>query len=252
MRGSTLEACAHCDGLLRVRVIAVQSARKTLLGAVARVLSSEGVLTAAALSIVGALLSKIFVVGILFYSGIVVAYYFAIVDHIGRGRPALPWPGDNVDDWWTVLGFVARGLVCWMVAMLPIVIWAALARGSFAGNLFPSGERPFAHTALIGISLIYLPAAILSAALSNSTVAAAWPPSWFRVARALGAPYWGLVALFFVTAVVLILVGNLTDLVGRIPLVGSAAVLFIWNLIYFANACLVGAFVSRYAEALDY
>ena len=83
-----LECCAHCDGLLKPAGTPVAPPLEELRELFGRVFSVDGLLTAFALAI-PAWMGALPMVGRIFrviYLAALAAYYFKIVDHIGRGR----------------------------------------------------------------------------------------------------------------------------------------------------------------------
>jgi hypothetical protein len=255
VHGSSLEACAHCDGLLKSAPELVQPAQEELPELLRRCLTADSLLMALALA-VPAWIARLPFLGIiaallnLVYWSAVLGYYFRVIDHIGRGRPGLPGPADTAtDDYGAMVATVLRGFLCALVAGVPAFLWLALG-GHEPGDLV---SRPLVLLGLLLCGLCYLPAAILAVVLTDRTVAAAWPPAWVAIATRAPTSYARLVALFFASTVVWWLANLVAAFfLGRIPLFGGLLCTATSNLVLFAQATLVGGFVRRNAEVLGH
>ncbi len=99
-----------------------------------------------------------------------VPYFLRIVRHAARGERGFPEPGDVTDWVWDVivpaLGFVVG---CWLVA-LPAGLYAALRPGS-VGDV--ASDPTF--WLLLAVGLFYLPAVIVTTAMTDSVGAALNP-----------------------------------------------------------------------------
>ena len=246
------EACARAVGLTHhvvcpacghrlARFAAPQGALQTVSSSVRRVISTEGITAALGFAILFGLGSTLYAV-LFIYLAALVGYYFVIVHHVGGGQPGLPSPGDRVDHWGDVVTRAGHGLLCASLGFAPLVLWGVLA------------DEPADHRLLLGLLVVgqlYMPAVVLSVAVTGSGWAAIWPPTWLRViARAPGA-YVRFIGLWLAA----VLVGFAMVLVTA-PLLASVWGSFVaavgWNVFWFAHAALVGEFIRANAEAFGW
>ncbi|MBI2892230.1 MAG: hypothetical protein HYY06_01670 [Deltaproteobacteria bacterium] len=248
-----IDVCSKegCDGPLRTVFSTVAGPSESLLGDLRRPFTLAGLAVAVALAM-PELLTSLPMVGGAFrvvYLAALSGYYFRIVEHVGRGREGLPGPSDAFEDAWTLIRDVARGVVCALVALAPIIVWLVLDRR--AGEMLERGS--LAPLALVFIGLALAPAAILGVVLTRSTIGAVWPVTWIRIVSRAPISYLRLVALFLAAGVVWATVGRLASLLfGRIPFLGEALEATALNLVVFLQAALVGGFVRRNADELGY
>lgn len=125
-----------------------------------------------------------------------VPFLLRIVRHAARGEKGFPEPGDVTDWMWDLivpaLGFVAG---CWLVA-LPAGLYAALRPGSIADV---AADPIF--WLLLSVGLFYLPAVIVTTAMTDSVGAALNPAFAVRLlARVRGDYFVLLVGAFVVSA----------------------------------------------------
>jgi hypothetical protein len=252
--GRPLEACRHCDGLLRVAQERVAPPASALAEALRRPFTVEGITTAVALAVPAwarALpgLSTIF--GLIYLAALSGAY-FMTVDHVGRGRPGLPGPSDRDFDWGESAAVAARGLLCILLVALPAIAWAVhlALRDAEAPDL---ATQRWAVAGLLLAGLSYTPAAIVAVVVSNSTLAALWPVAWARVILRAPSSYALLVGLFVVTFLAWALAGAIAaQTLGRVPLLGGLLAATVSNLLLLTQAALVGHFLRRNADAFGY
>jgi hypothetical protein len=258
--------CGLCVKQLTIgaRVLEVCSACKQPLGPVttrirpspalgdllSRPLSLEGLLTAAAISLLAAALGWMPGIGnfVHFACGAaLVAYYFQIIAHIGEGKPGLPGPSDAIEDLGEMRRQTLRGWVCVFAAALPFIVW---------NNILHDGDgiaSPPIALLLVALGLPYLPAAIVCVVLTSSSWGALYPVAWFQVITRAPASYAKLLGLFLLSLAVvglILVVGRAT--LGHIPIAGYFVVDTVVNLALFAQAALVGGFLMRHAEDFGY
>jgi hypothetical protein len=248
-----LESCPVCSGLLKVAAITVPPLRAQLADVLARPFSKEGLVTALALAFAYWLSVWLPIVGPLFLYGYLaglVAYYFQIIDHVGRDRAGLPGPADTVEDVPHVLGLLLRGFICALLGTVPLLLWLHLARHDA-----PTDPRTLFATVLglLLVGQIYMPAALLAIVLTDSTLGALYPVAWLRIIARAPASYAQLVVLYIAS----ILVGGAIWIGGglvldRLPLVGGLLTAMVHNLLLFSQAALVGGFLRRNADELGY
>jgi hypothetical protein len=214
----------------------------TLLG---RVLTTEGLVTAAALAVPAWLADLLFgLISTMFsivYFAAISGYYFQIVDHVGRRSPGLPYPSmEDLSPLW-------RGLACVLLVALPgvLFLWFGVEKSVVWGTA--------GLLASPLVASLYLPAAIVACTVANNALAALWPYFWIRIiARAPGS-YARLVGRFLITALAFAVASMLAGLtVGLIPFVGPLLASAATNLVLFGQALVVGDFLRRHASDFGY
>ena len=241
----TIEACAHCDGLLRPLAPPAPPRAEELKELIARTFGREGLITALALA-VPAWLSSFPFLGWFFsliYLAALSGYYFQVIGHIGCGRPGLPLPTDA--DAGDLIRALGRGLACMLVAALPWILWGAISGRRIDFTVAPG-------VAVLGgvlFACACLPAAIVAVVVANNGWAALWPLFWVRIAVGAPASYARLVGVFAATTAAL-WIGTLAAafFFGRIPLFGGLLLSAVTNVLVVLQAVLVGAFIHRHAE----
>lgn len=220
-----------------------------------RLFSRESVLTAAILGVLGLVagfMSGGFGPGGILvwavYLGIVVAYYFSVIEHVGGGRPGMPGPADDAFDFLSLFSHALRGAACFGVGFAPLLVWLF----GFHHWRTLETERGTAWL-LVMIGQLYTPAVLLAVTFGKHTANAFWPPAWIQIiARAPGSYFWfsllWLVTIFVVGA----LVGAGQEVASSIPLAGTAIAATLGSLFWFAQAILVGLFIRRNADAFGW
>lgn len=251
--GQLLELCAKCNAPLVAPSTVVPPPAHDAAELARRALTVEGFATAAGLAsplILTGFVSWIpgmgwftLLMALIYYGGLV-GYYFQIIDHVGQGRDGLPGPSDLRDELGGLLLMSLRGGLCVFVAAVPYL--AAWART----------ESPLGLPAtllLVAIGLVYLPAAIVSVVLTDSTLGALYPVAWWHVISRAPSSYARLVALFWATLAAFALYGVLVaPLLQRVPIAGAFLSASVANLLWFTQACLVGGFLRRHASDFGY
>lgn len=251
--GQLLEVCAKCNAPLVAPSAIVARPDYDAVELARRALTFESAISAAGLALpllVSGFVSWIPGMGwftllmALVYYGTLVGYYFQIIAYVGEGRAGLPGPSDLLDDHWSLLWMSLRGGLCLFVAAVP---YAA------AYTLLPSPPGPPATLLLFALGLVYLPAALVSVVLTDSTLGALYPVAWLQVISRAPASYLRLVALFWATLAAFALFNRLlAPLLTGVPIAGQFLAAFAANLLWFAQACLVGGFLRRHASDFDY
>jgi hypothetical protein len=182
-------------------------------------------------------------------SAAVAAYYFVIVDHIGRSRDGFPGASDATDDLDALKSAIFRGLCCWVAAMIPLLLYLF----AFGGTLLELLASPGTGLLLLLLPLLYLPAVILAVVITQSWFAAFWPIAWVQIVSRAPARYAILVALYvgfgiawWITTLVM------ANALGGIPFIGPLLIGTAANLLLFMQACVIGGFLRRNAEVLGY
>lgn len=248
-----LEVCSQdgCDGPLETVYAAVAGPSESLLTDLRRPFTLSGLAMAVALA-APELLSGLPMAGGIFhaiYFAALSGYYFRIVDHVGQGRQGLPGPSDGFEDMWTLIRDVLKANLCFLVALVPLIVWLILTPR--VGHLLASGSLAPIVPILVGLAIV--PAAVLGVVLTRSTIGAIWPVAWIRIIARAPIAYLRLVGLFLAAGVVWMLVGRLTGLLfGRIPFFGNWLVATAIDIVVFLQATLVGGFLRRNADELGY
>ena len=202
-----------------------------------RVGSVEGLTTAAAFAVVYALSYWFWLVFFVFY-GVLVAYYFTIVHHVGAKGDGLPSPSDANVDWNDLFVYAVRGFFCSVIGAAPLIIYVTVEKR------VPSLET----TGLLLLAgQLYMPAAVLAVAFSNSFLGAIWPIAWIRIVARAPAAYVRFLGLWFITVAVGIGVSMVTS-----PFTGFLGMFLagvISNLYWFSHAVVVGSYIRDNAEA---
>lgn len=244
--GRVLELCAKCNAPLGPPTEAPPPAPLDPGELVRRVLSLDGILTAATIALVDALA---FLAGFglllkLAYWAALIGYYFQIIAWVGDGRAGLPGPSDAVDSIGHWVATSARGWLCVAVGMAPYLVWRFALDGSGA---------PAPALLLLVVGMLYMPAVLVAVVLTGSTLGALYPVAWIAIMRRAPSSYAQLVALFALSIVAFFLFTTLSALLaGWIPVVGKLVVGTVANLLLFVQAALVGGFLRRHAREFGY
>lgn len=238
--GRLLELCARCAAPLGAPTENPPPPRLDAADLFARVFGVDGVLTAAAIALPGAL-TGIPGFGALFavaYYAALVGYYFQVIAWVGEDRAGLPGPSDAVESPGHLVMTSLRGWICVTVGTAPFLVWHyALA-----------GRRAAAGLALLVAGVLYMPAVLIAVVLTGSTLGALYPVAWIAIMRRAPASYARLVALFTLSLGAYFFFTMLSALVaGWIPILGTWFVGTVANLLLFVQAVVVGAFLRRHA-----
>jgi hypothetical protein len=243
--GRLLEVCARCNAPLIAPSATAGRAPLEPRALVGRVLAGEGLLTAAAIALPGAL-TWVPGFGTLFklmFWGSLVGYYFQIIVHVGDDKPGLPGAADALDDVPALVSMTVRGCLCAAVGAIPYYVWLYGGGSGAAGTAL----------GLLVVGMTYMPAVLIAVVLTGSTLGALYPIAWLKIAARAPRSYLLLVLLFVGTLLALSLILTAAGMVaGWIPLVGAFITNGLLCLILFAQAALVGGFLRRHAEDFGY
>jgi hypothetical protein len=243
--GRTLTGCPMCrHPLQEINRETVASTRQTTgIGELlSRPFRTEPLLTALVLSVVAWL---DFLPGVgRFFSwigfGAVVAYYFEVIDHIGRGRSGMPETSEAFEDVGSLRRLAQRGILCMLAGAAPYLVWK-----------FVLGPHEDNSQAVMWLAAgqLYMPAVLLTVVITGSTAGALWPVAWLQIASRAPLEYLVLVFMFLVSTVILCVAhAGLPVALSIIPVVGRLAALTIERVLWFTQAALVGGFLARNAE----
>lgn len=103
------------------------------------------------------------------------------------------------------------------------------------------------------MSLLYLPAAILSIVITQSIGGAIWPVAWVRIMARLGTNYFKLVGIFILSTALWWIGGLLIGkIVSPVPLIGGLVAGTARTLLIFLQATFLGGFLRKHADDLAY
>jgi hypothetical protein len=172
--------------------------------------------------------------------GAVVAYYFEVIDHIGRGRPGMPETAQAFEDFSSLRRLAQRGLLCFLVGVVPYLVWNI----AFGPHLNPNDGLVW-----LAAGQLYMPAAILTVVITGSTAGALWPVAWIQIASRAPLEYLVLVGVFLVSLVAAWFAHTeLVETLSVIPVAGRLLALTVERNLWFMQAALVGGFLSRNAQ----
>ena len=174
IHGSKIVRCATCGGVAETLMV-----RKEIVpywgmfgGFLKAIFSMEGLLQFLGLAVILYLVGHIPLIGGILYGGVWVSYYFLVIHKASTGTTKLPMPADFTD----FVDDMVLPLVRFILASLILVIPTYLYVRSQVGflNLVVNPREALADPVLlliITLSVVYFPAAIITAAIARSTVA---------------------------------------------------------------------------------
>ena len=174
VHGAKIVRCATCGGVAEVLMV-----RKEIVPYwgmfgpfLKAIFSMEGLLQFLGLAVILYLVGHIPLIGGILYGGVWVSYYFLVILKASTGVTKLPRPADFTD----FIDDMVLPLVRFILASLILVVPTYLYVRSQIGflNLMMNPRDALADPVLlliIGLSVIYFPAAIITAAIARSTVA---------------------------------------------------------------------------------
>jgi hypothetical protein len=174
IHGGKVVRCTACSGVAEVLMIRrVVNPYWGMFGTFLKaIFSLEGLLQILALAVILYLVAHIPLVGGILYGGVWVSYYFLVINKAAGGRTQLPRPADFsdfVDDMvLPLIRFIAATLIVWVPAYLYVRSQVGL------GRLFADPAGALSDPVLILIvlaSVAYFPGAIITAAITRSTLA---------------------------------------------------------------------------------
>ncbi|HEY2743116.1 MAG TPA: hypothetical protein VGL86_00775 [Polyangia bacterium] len=244
--GKLLEVCVKCGGRLQEPTVLPAPPDYDLAELLRRPFSADGLITAAAIALPGALR---FIPGFggllqLIYYAAVAAYYFQIIGYVGSGGQGLPGPSDAGDTQGALFFTALRGQLCIAVGLAPFLLWHYLAHDA--------GGAPIALATLVA-GMTYLPAVLIAVVLTDSTLGALYPVAWVQIIARAPRSYALLVGIFALSIVAFFGITLLAAAAaGFIPILGAWLVATVANLMLFAQAALVGGFLRRHAQDFGY
>jgi hypothetical protein len=173
-----------------------------------------------------------------------VAYYFQVIDHVGRGQDGMPEPTQAIEDMSDVRRAALRGILCIGVSVVPYLLWLFFLRGE--------DDSSNGLTWLL-IGQFYMPAALLTVVITGSTAGALWPVAWVQIIARAPAQYVLLVGVYLVSIVLGFFFSTIvTPAMSEVPVVGMLLGLTLERILWFTQAALVGGFLAANAEKLGW
>lgn len=220
----------------------VCTAEQVLSRSMRRALSREGLLTALALGVFYGTLNWLFVIPII-YLGSLVSYYFVTVHHVGAGGEGLPSGGEAIQNWGEIRSFAFGGLFCVALALAPLIAVAYVTPEPLDARMVWT---------LLLVAQIYMPAVVLSIALTNTAWAAIWPPTWIRVVSRAPGPYVRFLGMWIVTLAIGIGIAMAVASLGEQSWIVDSIAASVWTLFWILHASIVGEYIRSNAEAFGW
>lgn len=258
IHGGKIVRCVTCSGVaevLRVRreVVPYWGMFGTFLKAI---FSLEGLLQFLALALILYLVAHVPLVGGILYGGVWVSYYFLIINKAAYGNAKLPRPADFtdfVDDMvLPLIRFIAATLILWIPTYLYV-----RSRIGF-GNLFANPVEALADPVLILIvvvSVAYFPGAIITAAVTRSTLAMLNPLVILGIVLRIPGHYFLTVLVWGIMNVTDVwLLGHLAPVLGRfyLPLLTPVLLIALGLIVPILTAFVLGWLIHQNGEVLGF
>jgi len=136
------------------------------------IFSTEGLIQFLALAAILYLVGHIPLVGGILYGGVWVSYYFLVIHKASTGTTKLPRPADFTDFVDDMVLPLVRFILASLILVVPTYLYVRSQIGFL--HLFMNPRGALADPVLlliIALSVVYFPAAIITAAISRSTTA---------------------------------------------------------------------------------
>ncbi len=247
-----IESCPRCLATVREPELGVPaSGGEGVLANLARPFAGEPLITAVAIAL-PAWIAHVAPLGMIGHAlslltfAATVSYYFQTIDHLGRGRDGMPEPTAGLESWSDVTSLTLRGVLCILVGVAPFLYW-------FWFTAHEAGADPLVGLGLLALGQAYMPAALLTVVMTDSTVGAIWPPAWIQIIARAPAQYAILVGLYLASlAIGFVAKLAVVAFAWRVPYVGALISGAAGNVLLFAQAALVGGFLRRNADQFGY
>ena len=174
IHGGKIVRCADCGGVAEVLMV-----RKEIVpywgmfgGFLKAIFSMEGLLQFMGLAVILYLVGWVPLIGGILYGGVWVSYYFLVISKAATGTTRLPLPADFTDFVEDMVLPLIRFILASLILVIPTYLYVRSQIGFI--NLFMNPQAALADPVLlliIALSVIYFPAAIITAAITRSTVA---------------------------------------------------------------------------------
>jgi uncharacterized membrane protein len=256
IHGSKIVRCATCGGVAEVLMI-----RKEIVPYwgmfgefLKAIFTMEGLLQFLGLAVVLYLVSWVPLIGGILYGGVWVSYYFLVIHKASTGTTKLPMPADFTD----FVDDMVLPLIRFILASLILVIPTYLYVRSQVGflHLFVNPREALADPVLlliITLSVVYFPAAIITAAIARSTIAMLNPAVILGIILRIPGHYFLTVLVWAIMNVAdLWLMGLLTPLLARayIPVLTPIVLTAVSLIIPILTAFVLGWVIYQNGEVL--
>ncbi len=219
--GQSANVCVHCSGFAERMMVPKRIVPywEKIGDFVKAMTSLEGVTQLIGLGLVCYLMGLVPWVGGLISTFILISYYFQVIASAAAGGERLPEPADFLGPS-TMLAPVVRFFVASAMIWLPVTIYVLVVKdiGALAQDPRPLLRDPFVFVLLIA-GVLYTPASIITAAISQSIVAVFNPMITIRMIMRIPTQYLGMVGLWIGL--------NVLDGAARLALNKMEAVLYI-------------------------
>lgn len=198
LSGQSADVCVPCGGFAERLMVPKRIVPywEKIGDFVKAMISLEGVTQLIGLGVVCYLMGLVPGVGGWISSFILISYYFQVISSAAAGGERLPEPADFMGPS-TMLAPVARFFVASAMIWLPVTIYVLLMKdlGALAHDPRPLLRDPFVFVLLIA-GVLYTPAALITAAISQSIVAVFNPMITIRMILRIPMQYLGMVGLW--------------------------------------------------------
>jgi hypothetical protein len=231
IHGGKIVRCAKCSGVAEVLMV-----RKEIVpywgmfgGFLKAIFSSGGLLQLIVLALILYLVSWIPLIGAILYGCVWVSYYFLVIGGAASGQVKLPLPGGFSDFIEDMILPLVRFILATLILWVPTFLYVRSRIGFFALLVNPAGALADPVLILImALSVVYFPGAIITAAITRSTLAMLNPLVILGIILRIPGHYFLTVLVWGIMNVVDVwLMGHLAPVFFRIHIAVVAPVLFI-------------------------
>lgn len=258
VHGAKIVRCATCGGVAEVLMVRKQIVPYWgMFGEFLKaIFSLEGLLQFLGLAVILYLVGRIPLVGGILYGGVWVSYYFLIITKASTGTTRLPRPADFTDFVDDMVLPLVRFILATLILVIPTYLYVRSQVG-FA-HLFMNPREALADPVLlliIALSVIYFPAAIITAAITRSTIAMLNPMVILGIIMRIPGHYFLTVLVWGIMNVAdLWLMGLLTPVLARfyVPLLIPIVFTAVGLIIPILTAFVLGWLIYQNGEVLGF
>ena len=151
--------------------------------------------------------------------------------------------GEAIQNWGELRSFAIGGLFCALLGLAPLIAFSYVATEALT---------PRTVLALLIVGQLYMPAIVLSIAVTNTAWSAIWIPTWIRVVARAPGPYVRFVGMWIVSIAIALGISMMTAGMGDRSWITDSIVAFVWTLFWIFQASLVGEYIRSNAEAFGW
>jgi len=220
------------------------------------IFSLEGLLQFLGLAVILYLVGRIPMIGGILYGGIWVSYYFLVISKASTGTTRLPRPADFTDFVDDMVLPLVRFILATLILVIPSYLYVRSQVGF--GYLMVNPKGALADPVLlliIALSVVYFPAAIITAAITRSTIAMLNPLVILGIILRIPGHYFLTVLVWGIMNVAdLWLMGLLTPVLVRlyVPLLTPVVFTAVGLIIPILTAFVLGWLIYQNGEALGF